>query len=78
MYENYKMTIKELRARYNVPQKELSENIGISKSRLQQLENDSSEIRLSLARNIAKFFNVPFDSIYFGKSSEITINKEGA
>jgi putative transcriptional regulator len=66
-------TLRELRARYNLTQREIAEKLGITSIKYLQLEHDSSRIEYHLALSIAKVFDLPASKIFFGKTDNLQL-----
>ncbi|MBB4826450.1 putative transcriptional regulator [Sporosarcina luteola] len=60
-----KNRIKELRARSNLTQKDLSEKVGVTRQTIIALEKGTYVPSLLLAMNIAEVFQEPVDQIFF-------------
>ncbi|MBU3145530.1 helix-turn-helix domain-containing protein [Clostridium sp. CF012] len=56
--DNYKLKIKAYRNCRKLTQKQLAENIGISRSFLSEIENDKWDIKISLLIKISKTLKV--------------------
>jgi putative transcriptional regulator len=67
----YQYTLKELRARHQLTQSDLAKAMKVSTSKISYLEHDSTKVSLQFAKNIATFYNIPVESIYFGKISDL-------
>lgn len=60
-----KNRIKELRARSNLTQKDLSEKVGVTRQTIIALEKGTYVPSLLLAMNIAEVFKEPVEQIFF-------------
>lgn len=63
-------TLKELRARKNLTQKQMSSYLGISQQTYNAWEKDISNVGVSKVNAIAKFFNITLDEILFDDKHE--------
>ncbi len=63
--KSMKTRIKELRARYNLTQKELADKVGVRRETIVFLEKGKYNPSLKLAYNIAKVFKTPIEEIFF-------------
>ncbi|MHA1945275.1 MAG: helix-turn-helix transcriptional regulator [Candidatus Hodarchaeales archaeon] len=59
-----KTRIKELRARYNLTQKELADKVGVRRETIVFLEKGKYNPSLKLSYNIAKVFKKPIEEIF--------------
>ena len=60
-----KNRLKELRARSNLTQKDLSERVGVTRQTIIALEKGTYVPSLLLAMNIAEVFQEPIEQIFF-------------
>lgn len=60
-----KNRIKELRARSNLTQKDLSEKVGVTRQTIIALEKGTYVPSLLLAMNVAEVFQEPIEKIFF-------------
>lgn len=60
-----KNRLKELRARSNLTQKDLSEKVGVTRQTIISLEKGTYVPSLLLAMNIAEVFQEPIEQIFF-------------
>lgn len=60
-----KNRLKELRARSNLTQKDLSEKVGVTRQTIVSLEKGTYVPSLLLAMNIAEVFQEPIEKIFF-------------
>lgn len=60
-----KNRIKELRARSNLTQKELSDKVGVTRQTIISLEKGTYVPSLLLAMNVAEVFQEPIEKIFF-------------
>nr|WP_218627894.1 helix-turn-helix transcriptional regulator [Sporosarcina sp. E16_8] len=56
--------VKELRARFNLTQSGLAENVGVTRQTIVSLEKGSYTPSLLLAMNIAEVFDMPIERIF--------------
>ena len=66
-----KISLKGLRANYDLSAVEVARAIGIHHQTLLKYENDSNRIPLDLLRKIAKYYNVPIDDIFLGRKCDL-------
>ena len=59
-------TIKDLRVRAGLSQSEASKRLGITEPTLRKWENDSSVLSFRQMKEIASFYHIPLDYIFFG------------
>lgn len=62
-----KMTLKALRANYDLSAKEVADKLHIHPQTLLKYENDSTDIPMSLLNKLAELYNVDTDFIFLGK-----------
>lgn len=67
-------TLGSLRKRLGLSVEEVSEYMGLSVYKVTQLEKDSTDLGVDLAKKFAKLYCVPFHVIFFGR--ELTFSKE--
>ena len=60
-----KNRIKELRARSNLTQKDLSEKVGVTRQTIISLEKGAYVPSLLLAINVAEVFEEPIENVFF-------------
>lgn len=60
-----KNRLKELRARSNLTQKDLSEKVGVTRQTIVSLEKGSYVPSLLLAMNISEVFQEPIEKIFY-------------
>lgn len=60
-----KNRLKELRARSNLTQKDLSEKVGVTRQTIVSLEKGTYVPSLLLAMNISEVFQEPIEKIFF-------------
>ena len=60
-----KNRIKELRARSNLTQKDLSEKVGVTRQTIISLEKGTYVPSLLLAINVAEVFEEPIENVFF-------------
>ncbi|MCD5423184.1 helix-turn-helix transcriptional regulator [Limosilactobacillus fermentum] len=61
-----KHTIKDLRVRAGLSQSEASKRLGVTEPTLRKWENDSSVLSFRQMKEIASFYHIPLDYIFFG------------
>lgn len=61
-----KHTIKDLRVRAGLSQSEASKRLGVTEPTLRKWENDSSVLSFRQMKEIASFYRIPLDYIFFG------------
>ncbi|MEK1413578.1 helix-turn-helix transcriptional regulator [Limosilactobacillus fermentum] len=61
-----KHTIKDLRVRAGLSQSEASKRLGVTEPTLRKWENDSSVLSFRQMKEIAGFYHIPLDYIFFG------------
>ncbi|UTF48240.1 helix-turn-helix transcriptional regulator [Limosilactobacillus fermentum] len=61
-----KHTIKDLRVRAGLSQSEVSKRLGVTEPTLRKWENDSSVLSFRQMKEIAGFYRIPLDYIFFG------------
>lgn len=61
-----KHTIKDLRVRAGLSQSEASKKLGVTEPTLRKWENDSSVLSFRQMKEIASFYHIPLDYIFFG------------
>lgn len=62
-----KKTLAQLRAERNLTQRELAKELNISNSSIAMYEIGTRVPTLKVAIEIANYFNIPIESIYFPK-----------
>lgn len=62
-----KMTLKALRANYDLSAKEVADRLHIHQQTLLKYEKDSTDIPMSLLNKLAELYNVDTDFIFLGK-----------
>lgn len=62
-----KMTLKALRANYDLSAKEVADKLHIHQQTLLKYEKDSTDIPMSLLNKLAELYNVDTDFIFLGK-----------
>lgn len=66
--KNSKITLRELRARYNLTQKQVAEYVGITVKTYNALENNPTSLlkcRFETVLSLADLFKVKMDDIFF-------------
>lgn len=63
--EEYKFTLKELRARKNKTQAEVAEDLGISVQTYNSWEKDISGVAISKVQAVAEYFGCRLSQIFF-------------
>jgi transcriptional regulator with XRE-family HTH domain len=66
-----KFSLRELRARHNLTQKQVANDLGISFQTYNAWEKDISGVAVSKVQAVADYFGVPLGQISFTKSLEI-------
>lgn len=65
MNEATQYTLKELRARKNVTQREAAKDLGIALQTYNKWESDISNVAISKVQAVADYFGVPLSQISF-------------
>ena len=65
---NFGQLLKELRLSKHLTQEQLSEKLGVSKSRISMYENGKREPSFEMLESLADFFNVNLDMLLRGSS----------
>ena len=65
MNEAPQYTLKELRARKNVTQREAAKDLGIALQTYNKWESDISNVAISKVKAVADYFGVPLSQISF-------------
>ena len=65
-----KYTLKELRAKHNLTQKEMAKAIGVSTTTYNTWEGDFGVIKIYQANKIANYLKVTLDDIFFASQHE--------
>ncbi|WP_322630790.1 helix-turn-helix transcriptional regulator [Aedoeadaptatus coxii] len=65
MSEDYKFTLKELRARKNKTQAEVAVDLGISVQTYNSWERDISGVAISKVQAVAEYFGCKISEIFF-------------
>ncbi len=65
MAEQMRYTLKELRARKNVTQREAAKGLGIAVQTYNKWENDISSVAISKVQAVADYFGVSLSEISF-------------
>lgn len=63
-----KNNIKELRKQKQISQTDMAKQLGIRQNRLSLYENGYREPDLNMARQIANYFNMTIEEVFFDKS----------
>lgn len=63
-------SLKELRARKNLTQKQVAKNLGVSVQTYNSWEKDISNVAVSKVQLIANFYGVKIDEIFFEMKHE--------
>ena len=71
-----KHTIKDLRVRAGLSQSEASKRLGVTEPTLRKWENDSSVLSFRKMKEIASFYHIPLDYIFFGDDNAFSEKKE--
>ena len=62
-----KLTLRQWRGAREISQKEMSERLDVHINTYQKWEEDPTKIKMVMAQEIAKIFDVPLDDIDFSK-----------
>ncbi|MDN5628382.1 MAG: helix-turn-helix domain-containing protein [Lactococcus sp.] len=65
------MSLKAARINSGLTQTEAAKLVGIHPQTLSKYENDSSEIRNSLVKDLAKIYSIPVDYIFLGENHDL-------
>ncbi len=65
-----KNSIRVERAKLNITQKKLAEEIGVARQTIHSIENEKFIPSVELALKIANFFDVPVDDLFSLKDNE--------
>lgn len=71
-----KVTLKALRANFNLNQREMARIVGISKRTWQNYEQGRTVPSIAVLRNIEKYFNVSYDELIFCPGKRFNRNKD--
>ena len=71
-----KVTLKALRANFNLNQREMARIVGISKRTWQNYEQGRTVPSTAVLRNIEKKFNVSYDELIFCSKKRFNRNKD--
>jgi len=71
-----KVTLKALRANFNLNQHEMARIVGISKRTWQNYEQGKTVPSTAVLRNIEKYFNVSYDELIFCSGKRFNRNKD--
>lgn len=71
-----KVTLKALRANFNLNQREMARIVGISKRTWQNYEQGKTVPSTAVLRNIEKYFNVGYDELIFCPVKRFSRNKD--
>lgn len=71
-----KVTLKALRANFNLNQREMARIVGISKRTWQNYEQGKMVPSTDVLRNIEKHFNVSYDELIFCSEKRFSRNKD--
>ncbi|MDG6136550.1 helix-turn-helix domain-containing protein [Lactococcus petauri] len=69
------MSLKAARINSGLTQTEAAKLVGIHPQTLSKYENDSSEIRNSLVKDLAKIYSIPVDYIFLGENHDLKRKK---
>lgn len=72
-----KMTLRALRANYNLTAKEVAEKVGVHHQTLLKYEHNSSKIPMDLLLKLANLYKVKPDFIFLGKKYDLNHKKKG-
>ncbi|HZK54556.1 MAG TPA: helix-turn-helix transcriptional regulator [Desulfosporosinus sp.] len=67
-----KTKIKELRARYNLTQKQLAKEVGVRRETIGYLEKGDYNPSLKLAAKVARVLNSTMEEIFIFEDSDLT------
>lgn len=70
------LTLKALRAQYDLTAKQVAEQVGVHQQTLLKYEHDSTKIPHDLLRKLADLYKVKTDYIFLGKKYELNHIKE--
>lgn len=65
------ISLKAARINSGLTQTEAAKLVGIHPQTLSKYENDSSEIRNNLVKELAKIYSIPVDYIFLGKNHDL-------
>ncbi|WP_431844502.1 helix-turn-helix transcriptional regulator [Lactococcus petauri] len=65
------ISLKAARINSGLTQTEAAKLVGIHPQTLSKYENDSSEIRNSLVKDLAKIYSIPVDYIFLGENHDL-------
>jgi len=65
-----KNSLRVERAKLNITQKKLAEEIGVARQTIHSIENEKFTPSVELALKLAKFFQVPVDDLFSLKEEE--------
>lgn len=71
-----KVTLKALRANFNLNQREMARIVGISKRTWQNYEQGKTVPSTVVLRSIEKQFNVSYDELIFSSGKRFSRNKD--
>ena len=71
-----KVTLKALRANFNLNQREMARIVGISKRTWQNYEQGRTVPSTAVLRNIERYFNVSYDELIFCPGKRFNRNKD--
>ena len=66
-----KLTLRALRVNYDLSLEEVAESLAISSHALFKYEEDSTDIPVELARDLAEYYGISLDSLFLGKKSAL-------
>ncbi|MFK4781405.1 helix-turn-helix transcriptional regulator [Lactococcus petauri] len=69
------ISLKAARINSGLTQTEAAKLVGIHPQTLSKYENDSSEIRNSLVKDLAKIYSIPVDYIFLGENHDLKRKK---
>lgn len=67
-----KNRVKELRYKHGISQTELANAVGTTKRTIYAIETENSDIRLSLAEKLAKYFGCGIDDLFISDNNVYT------
>lgn len=65
------ISLKAARINSGLTQTEAAKLVGIHPQTLSKYENDSSEIRNNLVKELAKIYSIPVDYIFLGENHDL-------
>ena len=68
-------TLRTLRERKNLTQKDVAQMIGVTPNTLRDWEKDSSKLKDYYTKKFMKIYDVEYDDIFLGKEHRISVPK---